>query len=158
MLRLLESPEPSETDVLKQRIEELESQLQDAEQRVREAQQKGLVASRATVEIRRQLSPLYSAMKALFGELDSFSEAAPEQSASGPLSADRYAPWKAKFRGKAADMIDALMKYEGGLNRRQLAKLSGMAYPSGGFNDNIFKLHNAGLIEKNGDIIRLKRL
>ena len=76
----------------------------------------------------------------------------------GPLDPLRYAPWKEKFRGQTADAIDILIKYEGGLTRKQLAGYLRVEPGSGTMSQVIFKLNKADLIMKDGNLIRLRRL
>jgi hypothetical protein len=110
--------------------------------------------------LRSQVQPWYSALRALMGDLDAagVEETSSSPSASGPLDAARYLPWKNKYPGQTASAIDILCKYEAGLTRKQLAGFLGIEAGSGSMSQIIFKLNKAELIHKDGTNIRLKRL
>lgn len=161
MRGLLEAPEPIETDILKRRIEDLEQELQNERLKAQEERARSSGALKSLARLRSQLQPLYGALRAVFGELDSVgiepNGNTPETS-SGPLDAARYAPWKEKYRGHTASAIDILVKYEAGLSRKQLASFLRVEPGSGTMSQIIFKLNKAELIVKDGNLLRLKRL
>src|SRR6266849_3374332 len=118
MHKLLEMGEPDQLQLLRQRVEELESELEIQREKVQEARSQSSNAARALSRLRTQLQPWYSALRGIMGELDtagvqSGSEDSPASS-GGPLDPSRYAPWKEKFRGQTATAIDILVKYEVG--------------------------------------------
>jgi hypothetical protein len=77
---------------------------------------------------------------------------------NSPLDSSRYEPWKQKFPGQTATAINILAKYEAGLTRKQLAGFLRVEPGSGTMSQIIFKLNKAELIEKDGNIIRLRRI
>jgi len=105
---------------------------------------------------RNRLGNLLHGLRAMFGG-ETVPSSAPS-SGSGPLDPSRYAPWKEKFRGQTSNAIDILVKYEAGLSRKQLAAFLRVQPGSGSMAQIIFKLNSAGLIVKDGELIRLKRL
>lgn len=162
---LLEGPPKSTEEYLRERIAQLEDELRlDKEhlsQAVSDARKQSMNANRAIANLRRQLEPLYSALRMVFGEIESAGatiETVESAGVAAPINAGKYEPWKQKFPGKAADMIQALVTYENGLTRTQWAKFTNQDARSGSFSQNIFKLNSAGLLEKSGDKYRLKRL
>jgi hypothetical protein len=141
-------------------IAELEHDLEIEREKVREARAQMAASAKALARLRSQLQPWYAALRSLFGELDAagVDAGATSTSSSGPLDAARYAPWKEKYRGQTADAIDILVKYEAGLSRKQLASFLKINSGSGSMSQIIFKLNKADLIEKDGSLIRLRRI
>jgi len=153
VLRLLESPEPTELELLRQRIEDLEDKLEDALKREQEAIQKLLGSSRATVEIRRQLSPLYGALKQLFGELDKFEDSVPAGN-NQPIPSSVYDAWKQRLPPACGRVIDALLVQPMGYG--QLKNYCKMGAST--LDQALAKLRANNLIEKDGTQNRLKRI
>lgn len=164
MHKLLEMGDPSELQLLRQRVEELEEEAEQLRGDLERERSKSVVVKRAMTTLRGTLQPLYNGLRMVFGELDAAGIASEgtvgteSQSSSAPLDESRYAPWKTKFPGKTAEMIDALVRYEAGLTRKQLAGFVKIDPGSGSMSQCIFKLNKAGLIEKNGNLIRLRKL
>ena len=151
-------PRDEELKELREENKKLARSLEDANLRAERAEQD---TARALSALRRQLTPLYKALQAVFGELDAAGVGDDAQSASQPAAAptnDRvqavWASWKSKM-GTASVVIDALLLH-GEMNTQQLAIACGKdrttipAY--------IMKLNKAGLINKNGNRFSLKRL
>jgi hypothetical protein len=149
----------AEASVLRHKVARLEGDLQDMRDALFAEREKNSATNRALARLRTQLQPLYDAFRGIFGELEiaGAATAAAADPSNGPLDPALWAPWKEKFRGKCAEMIDALLKYENGLTRAQLMRFTGQQ-SGGAFTQNIFKLNSANLIEKDGDTIRLRRL
>lgn len=113
-------------------------------------------AARALGALRRQLSPLYSALQMVFGELDSagVADAAPGSAPTNDRTKAVWDSWKSKM-GAASKVIDALLLH-GEMNTQQLAIACGVdrttipAY--------VMKLNKAGLINKNAGRFSLKAL
>jgi hypothetical protein len=101
--------------------------------------------------LRKQLEPEYRAYQALFGDLDSASNA----SANGHSAA--WDVWKQKLGGGMAKMIDALIAH-GELTRIQLATVCAMSPNSGTYASYLARLNSNGVIEKDGNKIRLRQL
>src|SRR5579859_6937738 len=115
-MQLLEMGEPSEAQVLRNRVDELQAQLAEARKHaneaVQDARQQAMAANRALAKLRQHLQPLYSALREVFGEVDAarieVSGESPSASTSGPLDPARYAAWKEKYPGQTASAIDIL--------------------------------------------------
>jgi len=111
-----------------------------------------LAATKAVISnLQKHLEPEYKAMQALFGELQTIS------SNGSHANAEVWEPWKQKLGGRMAQMIDALLQ-RGELTRTQLATLTGQSPNSGSYANNLSKLNSNGLLEKNGDKMRLRAL
>lgn len=163
MQRLLNSPEPGERDLLRKRIEELETEVAELKAQLAQANSRDTKAGIALSRLRRELEPLHVALRMVFGELDSANIPTDATRGGGtddgggraPLDPAKWEPWKRKYPGKCADMIDCLLTYEGGLSRTQLAAFTKQDRGSGNYRANISKLNSAGLIEESGGKLRL---
>lgn len=152
--KLLEMGEPSELELLRRRIEELEDELRLERLKVEEVRQRSVSSGRALTRLRSQLQPWYSALRMVFGELDDAGTETMEQvSASTGLSA-KWEMMKAKLGGRQAEFID-LLKH-GEMTAAQLRAAAHCdirtAYSV------IEKMKNAGLLNKNGGKFSLKEL
>ena len=117
-------------------------------------------AARAVGQLRQQLTPLYRALQAVFGELDAagVEDAMPTSSApTAPTSrtAAIWESWKARMPGGPAKIIDALA-LQSDMNTQQLAIATGVHRNS--IPAMIYKLNKAGLLNKNGGRFSLKAL
>lgn len=111
-----------------------------------------LSAAKAVIgNLQKHLEPEYRAMQALFSELESVS------SNGSHANSEVWEPWKQKLGGRMAQMIDALAQ-RGELTRTQLATLTGQSPNSGSYANNLSKLNSNGLLEKNGNKMRLRAL
>ena len=120
-------------------IERLNTELRSARARVSALE--GVIES-----LRKALKPQYDALRGIFENTESVS-AAP--------SSDAYAVWLDKLHGKNRDMLQVLIE-AGSLTRQQLAFRAGISVNSGTFNTYLAKLKSLGLVEKDGDQIKLK--
>jgi hypothetical protein len=111
-----------------------------------------------------QLNPLHRALKAIFGEielagLDDIPAASVAPVASGAASTSKSAAWelwKRKLPGiYPAKFIDALLEH-GALNSTQLSIITGCHKSN--IAKEIYKLNQAGIINKNGGIYSLKQI
>lgn len=146
--------EPSELELLRRRVEELEDELRLERLKVEEVRQRSVASGRALTRLRSQLQPWYAALRTVFGELDEAGIEASEQvSASTGLSA-KWEMMKAKLGGRQAEFID-LLKH-GEMTAAQLRAAAHCdirtAYSV------IEKMKNAGLLNKNGGKFSLKEL
>ena len=124
----------------------------------REAQDARREASRALSALRRQLTPLYQALQAVFGELDAAGvEEGPLSSlatSADPRVSAVWASWKSRL-GAAGKLIDALLLH-GEMNTQQLAIATGLHRTT--IPKHIYTLNRAGLLNKNGGRFSLKHL
>jgi hypothetical protein len=135
--------EKSSEEVLREELNDLRAELDDLKN--------------SYEQDRNKIGTILHALRSIFsGNADSVSTSSP--SGGAPLDASRYEPWKQKFPGRTASAIDLLVKYETGLSRKQLASFLRVDSGSGSMSQVIFKLNKAGLISKEGNLIRLKKL
>jgi chromosome segregation ATPase len=155
--RLLETSLPDERD---SRIDELKAELRTAQRRAgdaeREAERAREDATRALGALRAQLSPLYRALQAVFGELDTVTSDMPQVDRP---STNRTSPvwdaWKSKLPPSCGKIIDALLIH-GELNGQQIRVAAQMGKDT--MYGAITKLNKAGVLTKNGGRFRLKEL
>ena len=131
--------------------------LQDANLRADRASED---AQRAMGALRKQLTPLYRALQAVFGELDAagISDVAASAPSGAPDTRVKavWDSWKQKLGGTVAKGIDALLLH-GELDTAQLAIAAGVDKRTV-TNTIVYKLHGAGLINKNAGRFSLKPL
>jgi chromosome segregation ATPase len=162
---VVETDDPRDTRIeqLEREARTLRRSLADAELQASRARED---ADRALSRLRTQLSPLYRALQAVFGELDAAGvteDARTSVAASGaavPSGADPrvaavWEAWKSRLGGGCAKVIDALLLHSD-LNTQQLAIAIGLHRTT--IPALIHKLNKAGLINKNGGRFSLKQL
>lgn len=118
-------------------------------------------AGRALGALRRQLSPLYRALQAVFGELDA--AGVDEPAAGGPVgpgtgnprTAAVWEAWKQKLPPACGKVIDALLTHSE-LNQAQIKVAARLGTST--VSDVVYKLNKAGLINKAGGRVSLKSL
>lgn len=135
---------------LRDEVETLRVELVAANARARQAESS---AARSVSRLRQVLTPLYSGMCELFGEMDKVAPAA-EVSAATPRASAVWEAWKSKMPGKPAAAIDALLLH-GEMNSQAIAVAIGM------HRNNVPKvmhrLNQAGILGKNGNKYFLKQ-
>lgn len=144
-----------ETHALEQEIRALRQELVTVRQ---EAQQAKREAARALVTLRQQLSPLYRALQAVFGELDAAGAGDLADAPSAPVNPRMSAvweSWKSRLGVGPAKCIDALLLH-GDLNTAQLAIATG--YHRNTVPQYVSALNTAGLINKRDGRFSLKAL
>jgi hypothetical protein len=145
-------------------------QLEDELRRVRtelgESMAERDKLQRAITILRRQLSPLHHALRAVFGEIElaigeeDLSRPQPGQAMDGPAipsannSDPRWESYKTSFPGVAAQIIDALLAHPQ-MTYMQLKGLLRRDYNT--IKTAAVKLKNAGAIVKEGTMCRLNR-
>jgi len=158
---LLEGHTPDDTRtrerVLQDEIQRLRSRVSQLEASLIEARGQMDIQLRGVEELRRQLSPLFHALGAVFGELDALAphDARDAHGAPDARTAQVWENWKQRLGGLPAKAIDALLLH-GEMNRSQLRIAVGCATRS--VTDIVYKLNQAGLINKNGGKISLKEM
>lgn len=151
-------PQPDHRDRIIASLErenaELKGQLSAARA---EAESVRHQSDRAVANLRKQLTPLFNALRSVFGEMDAI---APEQDTQQPSAMpDKkravWESWKQKLGGKKADFIQALLDH-GEMTSAQLrvATRSGTRTVP----QVIYQLNQIGLINKNGGKYSLKEL
>jgi hypothetical protein len=137
------------------RTPELQTRIRSLEQELIQERAKTAQMERGVQEIRDILTPLYRALRMLFGEMDAMPMSGTSGGAVAPGKKAIWESWKQKLGGQAAKAIDVLMMH-GEMNRTQLRIHVGCATRT--VTDIIYKLNQAGLINKNGGKISLKEL
>lgn len=150
-------------DALIARLEDENAQLRRElvkKDQVLESDRRTIAAGVAN--LRRQLSPLYTALKQVFGEMEGLVEDTDPTGGSshGPDSrvSAVWDSWKGRLSPACGRVIDALLIH-GALNSQQIcvAAKMGMSTLLGGTGV-IAKLNKAGLLDKNGGKFSLKKL
>ena len=146
------------------RIADLELELRQARRDAMDARMEAgraqEDAARALSALRGQLSPLYRALQAVFGELDAAGVSDGTSHGAAPSQdADRISPvwdaWKKKLPPQCGKIIDALLIHKD-LNGTQICVAAQIS--KGSLHGLIHKLNKAGLINKNGGRFSLKQL
>lgn len=144
------------------RIRELTQALEAADQRgdrleveLKAERRKNASVEKGVVELRKILSPLYQALGMVFGQVEVMGVTDSRDYAPAPKANAAWESWKQKVGGLAARAIDVLLLH-GELNRTQLRLHLSCATRS--ITDVVYKLNQAGLINKNGGKISLKEL
>lgn len=155
-------PHDVEMDALRMENRRLRRELSDAQVETERARED---ANRALGALRRQLSPLYLAMQAVFGELDAanITDAPSEAPRAAEARASETDPrikavwdsWKSRLPPAAGKVIDALMLH-GELSPVQLKVAGRMGTSTVSFA--LAKLNGAGLLTKNGGKYSLKQI
>ena len=128
--------------------------LEDELATLREALQK---SERSRARLKKQLGPLYGALRELFGELDDIADLsdAPQSQEQPDRVKNVWQMWKGKVGACGAKIIDALLTHND-MNTQQLAIATGLhrtTIPAG-----IYALNKAGLLNKSGGRFSLKTL
>lgn len=141
-----------EINHLNAEIARLREQLSDAREEVSKNQR----AVRALAVLRTQLNPLYKALGAIFGELDSVGVADDGPGPSRPVP-PVWQSWQQKFGqdSAAARFIQALLEH-GEMNVPQLRVHMKAAQQT--VYDTATKLNKLGLLTKNGGRYALRQL
>ena len=105
-------------------------------------------------ELRRQLTPLYQALQALFGELDAIPDSG-AGTAAAPRNQAVWDAWKKRLGGKPSELIDALLLH-GDMDSSQIA--IAIQCHRNSVPQIVYKLNKAGLLNKNGGRFSLKPL
>lgn len=167
-MRLLEGTvEPDDTAAIRKEMADLRSEVATVTLELHKERQKTVQMTRGVAELRRQLTPLYRALQALFMELDTtgVEDTPPAAGANygtstGPLPSDArvkavWDSWKSRLGDGCAKVIDALQLH-GPMNTQQLAVVTG--YHRTTIPTYIYKLNKAGLLNKTGGLFSLKQI
>lgn len=136
----------------------LREQLRVTREELAAERAKGNTVEEGVRDLRRTLSPLYSAFQKVFGEMEIIQPLQAEPSAT-PYYVQKtgaaWDSWKQKLSGSAARAIDILMLH-GSLNAEQLRIHLGCANRT--CYNIIGELNRFKLINKNGGKVSLKEL
>jgi len=134
--------------------EGLRARVRSLEEELRVERAKNTSAYKGLQQLQAILSPLYVALQRIFGEIETIG-ISENVVAHGLQKSAAWEAWKQKLGGLPAKAIDVLLLH-GEMNRTQLRIQVGCATRS--VTDIVYKLNQAGLINKNGGKISLKEL
>lgn len=144
-------------------IASLEEDNRDLQKQVAEARRELEVqrseSTRAVGELRRQLSPLYTALRMVFGEIDSVlpvDESAPTNQAAGHGREGKWDAIKQRMAPRLREAVDILL-LQGSMKRTQLAAALKMDYSNCTKNVVGIMLRQGWLVD-NGGNLSLKEL
>ena len=142
----------SQMDSMRRALADAVRERDELRQEIRDERQKNAAIERGVQELRAVLSPLYSGLRHIFGEIEAMGATSVSLE---PQKKAVWEDWKQKLGGLPAKAIEALLIH-GEMNRAQLRIQVGCATRS--VTDIVYKLNQAGLINKNGGKISLKQL
>jgi hypothetical protein len=153
----------AEFQPLRDQIEELQADLRKMRQERDKARAEGMAAVSAVNALRDQLSGLYKAMRAIFGEIELVPEAEPQANPSlgrqepqaGSHAAAAWDAWKSRLGSPCAKIISALQVHRA-MTQTQISiatQINKKNIPT-----YIFRINKAGLLNKNGNEYSLKEL
>lgn len=155
-LSVLPNRHQQQIDSLQHELYERNRQLVEVEEALRQEKLKNAAVERGVSQLREILSPMFSGLKMVFGEIDSMGVgSSPFSGGIDPRKAAVWEDWKRKLGGKAADAIDAL-HIHGEMTHTQL-KIH-MKCGQQTVYDTVHRLNKAGIINKNGGKVSLKQL
>lgn len=149
---IVEDARDQELAELRAENAELRADLQAAKDDGRRAKRD---VDRAISALRTQLTPLYRALQAVFGEIDAAGVSDTPVHGVDARTAKIWDGWKEKLPGATARAIDALL-LQREMSQQQLAIAVGISRQHA--SNIISKLNTTGLINKNGGRISLKSL
>lgn len=142
--------DPTELEELRRANVELLSKVIDVEKELRAERERAREAERRLEAVRARLKPEYEALQDLFADL------APAGAAAPGGDREVWTPWlqKAGRRG-CRRMLEVLIE-RGELTRNQLGTLSNVASTKSTFRNYLSWLKGNGLVETDGEKVRLK--
>ncbi len=137
---------------LLKRIAKLEEELRVLKEALEAQRERNSGILRSHARLRQILDPLFSGLRAVYGELQEGNSTDPARPAQ---SSDKWEVWKRKLGGKQAEFIQALLEH-GEMTGAQLkiATRSGQQTVY----DTIHKINQAQLLKKDGGKYSLKEL
>jgi hypothetical protein len=147
------------------RIAELEDEVRSLQNDLAVAKQAAVLARRESAAafgaLRKQLSPLYRALQAVFGELDAAgvedqATTSADRAAGDPRKRAIWDSWKARLGPTCAKVIEALL-LQPEMTNRQIAVAIGTGRIQTVY-DAIVKMNKVSLLTKSGDRYSLKSL
>ena len=155
------SPLPDQTKRLREletETRQLREQLEDKEDELRRERRKTATMEQGIARLREALTPVYSGLQMIFGEIEA--TGVTSSSASAASSPDSritavWESWKSRLGEGPAKIIDALLLHRE-MSTPQLAIATG--YHRTSIPAIIYKLNKAGLLNKNGGRFSLKEI
>lgn len=155
---VMESPADQETERLRETNRTLMRELNSALEENESLRKRVAIADAPIARLREKLAPFYQLLQAIFGDIE---ELGPESenrggaSSASHVQSPAWESWKQKLPGTPALVITALQTHSDA-NTKQLMVLCKRGKDS--IHQAIYKLNQAGLINKNGGRFSLKQL
>lgn len=130
----------------------LREQVRQLNEDLRTERSKAGQSESGVKELRHILTPLYRGLQKIFGEIDDMGLT---DSSSPTQGNPKWDLWKKRFPGRGAECIDTLLVHEQ-MNTKQLS--TALKCDPRTLAQLIYKLNQAGLIQKNGNMYSLKEL
>jgi DNA-binding transcriptional ArsR family regulator len=146
----LPAPEPTEREILLNRIEELEAELKEVREKFEAERDTRLTMLRNSPEVQK----LYAMLLTLFHEAPNGATSVAGVESLQPQDEAKWRMWKDRLPGSADKVIDALLVSP--LTATQLIAATKSSYST--VQRALDVLKSNGLTEKDGDRIRLKRI
>lgn len=160
MQPLLEAGTPprdeQDYELLRRKVQRLEDEAHDLRDALKEARQSAGAALRSQAKLRQQLEPLYTALRMVFGELETLTGTAETGASTTPRESAVWESWKRKLGGKQAEFIEAMLEHGHDMTAEQLRVATHTGRST--VPQIIYKLNQLGLINKNGGKFSLKEL
>lgn len=143
-----------------QSVARLEQDLQLTRTALENSQDQSKAAKRAIANLRRQLGPLYNALRAVFGEIALAGDTASDFAESGkPASSGtadpRWEEWKRKLGPRQAELINGLLVH-GAMTRAQMEAALHWGHTK--VSNTIYQLNRAQLLSESGGRYSLRTL
>ncbi len=151
VLNAIPTPQ-SQLESLQRELYQRNRENADLREELRQERQKTLAVESGVLELREILSPLYKALRMVFGEIEGM---AVRDTSSPAKNSAAWEQWKQRLGGATARAIDALMVH-GEMNQTQLRIILGCATRT--VTNVVAALNQAKLIDKRDGKIRLKEL
>lgn len=139
------------------RITTPEEKVVSLESQVRRLKLEADEAKRVLAPIRKQLEPLYNALRILFGQLDAAGIDTATSTAASTGSSPKnsvWDSWKSRLGGKCPEIIDLLLIH-GDMTHAQLMAAMKCHYNT--VKNNISTMNKAGILMKNGGRFSLRQ-
>lgn len=154
------SPLPDQTKRLREletETRQLREQLEDKEDELRRERRKTATMEQGIARLREALTPVYSGLQMIFGEIEATGVSSTGSAAGSPDSRVTavWESWKQRLGEGPSRVIDALLLHRE-MNTPQLAIATG--YHRTSIPAMIYKLNKAGLLNKNGGRFSLKEI
>lgn len=154
---VVDNPQADELQRLRDSLSHLTRELSSALEENERLKKRLAIADAPVARLRERLEPFYTLLQAIYGDIE---EIGPSEGAAGNgTSANVHSPiwnsWKNKLGPQCAKVIDVLLTHRE-MNTTQLAIAVGTRRQN--IPNLIYKLNQAGLINKNGGRFSLKDL
>lgn len=144
---------PDDTVELKRKIKRLEEELNEARGQIRVMEKQASAGQHAFGMLRKELSGLYGALRAIFGELDAAGVGTSDSSSSSPGSlSPRWEMLKKRLGSRQAEIIEVLQ--HGPMTSSQMS--AALHWDIRTTQKHISAMKVAGYLSKNGNQFSLR--